>query len=129
MGVEGGHMIEDDLNKLDSFYKRGVRYMTLTWNNSTSWASSAKDEANHTVPNATSGLNEFGKKVVHRMNELGMLIDLSHVGEKTFWGRHPKYFKTRIGISQLRIYALPGFSKPERRPDHGSGKKRWRDPG
>src|SRR5947209_14530339 len=44
MGVEGGHMIEDDLGNLDSFYKRGVRYMTLTWNNSTSWATSAKDE-------------------------------------------------------------------------------------
>src|SRR6266540_936719 len=45
IGVEGGHMIEDDLNKLDSLYNRGMRYMTLTWNNSTSWASSAMDEA------------------------------------------------------------------------------------
>ncbi len=85
LGVEGGHMIENDLNKLDSLAKRGVKYMTLTWNNSTSWASSAKDEAHGTVPNAKSGLNDFGKQVVKRMNELGMMVDLSHVGEQTFW--------------------------------------------
>lgn len=85
MGVEGGHMIEDNFAYLDSFYKRGVRYMTLTWNNSTSWASSAKDESAHTVPNPKPGLNDFGKQVVKRMNELGMLVDISHVGEQTFW--------------------------------------------
>ncbi|MDQ3682867.1 MAG: dipeptidase, partial [Bacteroidota bacterium] len=99
---EGGHMIEDSLKYLDSLFKRGVRYMTLTWNNSTSWASSAADEA-HPNPRPTDssgrapgeralkdsakqkGLNELGKQVVRRMNELGMLIDLSHVGEQTFW--------------------------------------------
>jgi membrane dipeptidase len=85
MGVEGGHMIEDKLENLDSLYKRGVRYMTLTWNNSTSWASSAKDETKGTIPNGRKGLNDFGKQVVKRMNELGMLVDLSHVGEQTFW--------------------------------------------
>ncbi len=85
MGVEGGHMMEDRLDYLDSLFKRGVRYMTLTWNNSTSWASSAKDETQNTVPNPKKGLNDFGKQVVKRMNELGMLVDLSHVGEQTFW--------------------------------------------
>jgi membrane dipeptidase len=85
MGVEGGHMIEDDINKVDSFFKRGVRYMTLTWNNSTPWATSAKDEAAGTVPNAKKGLNDFGKQIVKRMNELGMMVDISHVGEQTFW--------------------------------------------
>ena len=85
MGVEGGHMIEDDLGKLDSLFKRGVRYMTLTWNNSTSWASSAKEESQGTVPNPQKGLNDFGKQVVKRMNQLGMLVDISHVGEQTFW--------------------------------------------
>jgi membrane dipeptidase len=85
IGVEGGHMIEDDLNKLDSFYKRGVRYMTLTWQNSTTWATSAKDETKNTVPNPKKGLNDFGKQVIKRMNELGMMIDISHVGEQTFW--------------------------------------------
>lgn len=85
MGVEGGHMIEDNLNNLDSFYKRGVRYMTLTWNNSTSWATSAVDETKKKDSLTHKGLNDFGKQVVKRMNELGMMVDLSHVGEQTFW--------------------------------------------
>ena len=85
IGVEGGHMIEDNLQYLDSLYKRGTRYLTLTWNNSTSWASSAADEAAGTVPNAKKGLNSLGKTIVQRMNTLGMMVDLSHVGEQTFW--------------------------------------------
>ncbi|HEU4469537.1 MAG TPA: dipeptidase [Flavisolibacter sp.] len=88
LGVEGGHMIEDRLDYLDSFFRRGVRYLTLTWNNSTSWASSAKDEhafATGLAPAGPAGLTAFGKTVVQRMNALGMLVDLSHVGEKTFW--------------------------------------------
>ncbi len=84
-GVEGGHMIEDNLDNLNLFYNRGVRYMTLTWNNSTSWASSAMDESNPVFKDKPKGLNDFGKQVVKRMNELGILVDLSHVGEKTFW--------------------------------------------
>ena len=83
IGVEGGHMIEDRLDYLDSLYRRGARYLTLTWNNSTSWASSAKDET--TQPAQRKGLTDFGKQVVRRMNELGMLVDVSHVGEQTFW--------------------------------------------
>jgi membrane dipeptidase len=83
-GVEGGHMIEDDINKLDTFYKRGVRYMTLTWNNSNSWASSHADEKD---PKYTGhkGLTPFGKEIVKRMNKLGIIVDISHVGEATFW--------------------------------------------
>jgi membrane dipeptidase len=83
-GVEGGHMMEDDLNKLDTFYKRGARYMTLTWNNSPSWASSHADEKD---PKYTGhkGLNSFGKEVIKRMNKLGIIVDISHVGETTFW--------------------------------------------
>jgi membrane dipeptidase len=83
-GVEGGHMIEGDLQKLETFYNRGVRYMTLTWNNSPGWASSHADEKN---PNykGQKGLTDFGKKVVQRMNQLGMIVDVSHVGEATFW--------------------------------------------
>ena len=104
-GVEGGHMIENDLNNLDALYKRGARYMTLTWNNSTDWATSAAYETSppelRSQPSSDSvalhgvergddsvrrkGLTDFGKQVVHHMNELGMLIDLSHVGEQTFW--------------------------------------------
>ena len=84
-GVEGGHMIEEKLEYLDSFYTRGARYMTLTWNNSVSWASSAADESKGKLPFGMAGLTEFGKQVVRRMNELGMIVDLSHVGEKTFY--------------------------------------------
>ena len=93
-GVEGGHMIENDLNKLDALYNRGARYMTLTWNNSTDWATSAAFEASPPTPlhfvergedsARKKGLTDFGKQVVHHMNELGMLVDLSHVGEQTF---------------------------------------------
>ncbi|HET7117617.1 MAG TPA: dipeptidase [Hanamia sp.] len=92
MGVEGGHMIEDDLGKLDSLYNRGARYMTLTWNNNTSWGTSAeyesgnqKKEGKADTTSQKKGLNDFGKQVVKRMNELGMMVDLSHVGEQTFW--------------------------------------------
>ena len=83
-GVEGGHMIENDLNKLDALYERGARYMTLTWNNSTDWASSAFDER-FKKDLTHKGLTDFGIKVVHRMNTLGMIVDISHVGETTFW--------------------------------------------
>ncbi|HEV8286395.1 MAG TPA: dipeptidase [Chitinophagaceae bacterium] len=85
IGVEGGHMIEDDLSKLDSLYTRGMRYMTLTWNNSTPWATSAMDETQHPDSLKHKGLTEFGKQIIHRMNELGIIVDLSHVGEQTFY--------------------------------------------
>jgi membrane dipeptidase len=85
LGVEGGHMIEDKIENLDALYVRGVRYMTLTWNNSTSWATSAADETTKGDSLAHKGLTDLGKKIVQRMNELGMLIDISHNGEQTFW--------------------------------------------
>jgi membrane dipeptidase len=85
LGVEGGHMIEDNLAYLDRFYQRGVRYMTLTWNNSTSWATSALDETTKKDSLPFKGLTTFGKQIVRRMNELGMMVDVSHVGEQTFW--------------------------------------------
>lgn len=84
IGVEGGHMIENELVKLDSLFKRGARYMTLTWNNSTPWATSAMEETKDSLLRQPKGLNDFGRNVVKRMNELGMLVDLSHVGETTF---------------------------------------------
>src|SRR5262245_38361677 len=85
IGIEGGQMIENDLNKLDSFYRRGVRYMTLTWDKTLPWASSAKDESRNTVPNPKKGLTDLGSQIVRRMNELGMMIDISHLGEQSFW--------------------------------------------
>ena len=85
MGVEGGHMIEDRIDYLEALYKRGARYMTLTWNNSTAWASSAADERAKNDLGHPYGLNLFGEQVVRKMNELGMIVDISHVGEKTFY--------------------------------------------
>ncbi len=85
LGVEGGHMIEDKIENLDALYVRGVRYMTLTWNNSTTWATSAADETTKGDSLTHKGLTDLGKKIVVRMNELGMLIDISHNGEQTFW--------------------------------------------
>ena len=83
-GVEGGHMIEDDLNKLEALYKRGAIYLSLTHNVAPSWATSAADET--TNPNSTTkGLTDFGIQVVKKMNELGMMIDISHSGDQTFW--------------------------------------------
>ncbi|MFN7540914.1 MAG: dipeptidase [Bacteroidota bacterium] len=86
-GVEGGHMIENSLEKLDQIYSRGARYMTLTWNNSTDWATSAWDETykKDSLAKTHKGLSDFGREVVKRMNRLGMMVDLSHVGEQTFW--------------------------------------------
>ncbi len=83
IGVEGGHMIENDLTKLEALAKRGMIYLTLTWNNSTPWASSAADESKGKI--AKPGLNDFGRSVVKKLNELGVLVDLSHVGERTFF--------------------------------------------
>jgi len=85
IGVEGGHMIENDLVKLDSLYNRGARYLTLTWNNSNAWATSAMEESSDTLLHQPKGLSDFGRQVVQHMNQLGMMVDLSHVGEQTFW--------------------------------------------
>jgi membrane dipeptidase len=77
MGIEGGHAIENSLSALRDFYRLGIRYMTLTHNNTNDWADSARDEARH------NGLTDFGKEVVREMNRIGMLVDVSHVSDKT----------------------------------------------
>ena len=84
IGLEGGSAIEDDLGKIDYFYKRGMRYLGLTWNDSPSWASSALDE---TTPDwqGHKGLNDFGRRVIRQLNDLGVLVDVSHSGEQTFY--------------------------------------------
>lgn len=78
IGVEGGHHIENSLDKLDSLYKSGMRYLTITWNNSTSWAISAKDSRT-----LVQGLSNFGRDVIRRLDSLGVIIDVSHVGIRT----------------------------------------------
>jgi len=82
MGAEGGNMIEGKMENLETLYTRGVRYLGLTWNTSNEIGTSARDE---TLRGGLGGLTEFGKQVVARMNELGMLIDVSHLGETAFW--------------------------------------------
>ncbi len=85
MGIEGGHSIEDSLGLLRQYYALGVRYMTLTWSNSTSWADSSGDINDTSIPHTKEGLNEFGKDVVYEMNRLGMMVDISHVSDRTFY--------------------------------------------
>ncbi|HEX4319803.1 MAG TPA: dipeptidase [Acidobacteriaceae bacterium] len=85
MGIEGGHSIEDSLGLLRMYYDLGVRYMTLTWSNSNGWADSSGDDTDISVPHTQTGLSEFGKDVVYEMNRLGMMVDISHVSDKTFY--------------------------------------------
>ena len=84
MGIEGGHAIEDSLSALRMFYKLGVRYMTLTHSNTNNWADSSGDINNKEIKHH-DGLTDFGREVVKEMNRLGMMVDISHVADKTFW--------------------------------------------
>ena len=79
MGVEGGHMINSDLGVLRKFASLGVRYMTLTHSGNDEWADSSTDKPAH------NGLTDFGKQVVREMNRLGVMVDISHVSDKTFY--------------------------------------------
>ena len=79
MGVEGGHMINNDLANVDKFASLGVRYMTLTHMVNTDWADSSTDKSAH------NGLTDFGKQVVVEMNRVGMMVDVSHIADKTFY--------------------------------------------
>ncbi len=84
MGIEGGHAIEDSLRLLRDYYDLGVRYMTLTHSNTNDWADSSGDIDDPKVKHH-NGLTDFGKQVVREMNRLGMMVDISHVADKTFW--------------------------------------------
>lgn len=105
IGVEGGHAIENSIENLERLYKRGVRYLGLTWNNSVDWASSAFDETTNPEKLKVKGLSEFGKKVVEKMNELGMLVDVSHLGEQAFWDVI-KVTKKPVIASHSSVYNL-----------------------
>ena len=84
MGIEGGHSIENDMHLLRDYYRLGVRYMTLTWSNTNEWGDSSGDINDPKVQHH-NGLTDFGKQVVLEMNRLGMMVDISHVADKTFW--------------------------------------------
>lgn len=79
IGVEGGHSIEGRIDLLEEYFASGVRYMTLTWSNTNEWADSSSDVPRH------NGLTDFGREVVRTMQRLGMIVDVSHVSDKTFW--------------------------------------------
>lgn len=80
MGMEGGYAIDEKLENVERYYRMGVRYMSPAWSVSTSWAGSSGDEVGN-----DRGLNDFGKQVIREMNRVGMMIDVSHVSDKTFW--------------------------------------------
>lgn len=79
-GLEGGYAVDEKLENVERYYKLGVRYMSPAWSVSTSWAGSSGDSEG-----SSRGLNEFGKNVIREMNRVGMMIDVSHVSDKTFW--------------------------------------------
>ncbi|MEP6922043.1 MAG: dipeptidase [bacterium] len=80
MGLEGGYAIDEQLGNVERYYRMGVRYMSPAWSVSTTWAGSSNDEVGQ-----TRGLNQFGEQVIREMNRLGMMVDVSHVSDKTFW--------------------------------------------
>ncbi len=80
LGLEGGYPIDEKLENVERYFQMGVRYLTLTWTHSLSWAGSSGDDAGQ-----TRGLNDFGRRVVRELNRLGMMVDVSHVSDKTFW--------------------------------------------
>src|SRR5882724_10348769 len=108
MGIEGGHAIENSLPALREFYRLGVRYMTMTWNNTNDWADAGRGEKKH------NGLSDFGKEVVREMNRLGMLVDVSHVSDKTM--------SDALDVSKAPIFASHSSARalsnvPRKNPD------------
>jgi membrane dipeptidase len=91
IGVEGGHMIASDLGVLRRYASLGVRYMTLTHSGNDEWADSSTDKSVH------NGLTDFGKDVVREMNRLGVIVDISHVSDKTFYDA--------LGVSRAPLFA------------------------
>lgn len=84
IGIEGGNMIESSIANLETLYNRGARYLTLTWNYDLPWATCAAEESK-TKSTEGKGLTDLGKDIIRKMNALGMMVDLSHGGEKTFY--------------------------------------------
>ncbi|MBE8713072.1 dipeptidase [Sphingobacterium hungaricum] len=104
IGVEGGNMIENSIENLEALYKRGALYLTLTWNYNLSWATAAAIESKTTTSQG-KGLTEHGRNIIRKMNELGMLVDLSHAGEQTFYDVL-KITSIPVLVSHSNAYAL-----------------------
>src|SRR5579864_245683 len=96
MGIEGGHAIEDNIRLLRDYYDLGIRYMTLTHSNTNDWADSSGDVNDPNIKHH-NGLTEFGKDIIGEMNRLGMMVDISHVADKTFWDA--------LAVSKAPIFA------------------------
>tara|TARA_B100001094_G_scaffold31230_1_gene25963 strand:- start:82 stop:1185 length:1104 start_codon:yes stop_codon:yes gene_type:complete len=105
IGVEGGHIIGNNIERIDQLHDRGMKYLGLTWNNSNNIASSAKDEVLNRKSLSNIGLSSFGKKVVRRCNDLGVIIDVSHLGEQAFWDVIEES-KSPIIASHSSVYSL-----------------------
>ena len=104
IGVEGGNMIESSVDHLEALYNRGARYLTLTWNYNLPWVTAAAIESK-TTSDKGKGLSEQGKVIIQRMNALGMMVDLSHVGEKSFYDVLAVTTKPVL-VSHSNAYAL-----------------------
>lgn len=85
IGIEGGNMIENSIENLVRLHERGARYLTLTWNYNLAWASCAAMESDKTMAAERKGLTALGKEIIKKMNKIGMMVDLSHAGEQTFY--------------------------------------------
>lgn len=109
-GVEGGHMIENNIDYLYALAERGMKYLTITWNNSTEWASSATDEAKSTIDTPPKGLSLEGRRYIRELNRLGVIADLSHAGEHTFYDVLEESTKPVLA-SHSNCYALAPHSR------------------
>ena len=85
ISMEGGEAIENSIENLHHFIERGILYFGPTWNHSLDWVSSGYDETHNPNKLKNLGLNDFGKEVIHTCNDNGVIIDMSHIGEKSFW--------------------------------------------
>ena len=92
LGVEGGHALQGDIRVLRDYYRLGVRYMTLTWSNTNELGDSSGDMDDKSVQHH-DGITDFGRQAVREMNRMGMMVDISHVADRTFYpgaGRQPR---------------------------------------
>jgi membrane dipeptidase len=122
MGIEGGHSIENDMHLLRDYYRLGVRYMTLSWSNTNEWADSSGDINDPKIQHH-NGLTDFGKQVVLEMNRLGMMVDISHVADKTFWDAIATT-KAPVIASHSSARALRRASQHDRRHAARRGQER-----
>jgi membrane dipeptidase len=104
LGVEGGHAIEGDIRILRDYYRLGVRYMTLTWSNTNDIGDSSGDMSDKNIQHH-GGLTPFGREVVTEMNRMGMMVDISHVADSTFY--------QALELSKALVIACPDQRAPQ----------------